>query len=675
MANIPLGDFDMARVTPRTTPSRVDTSGSDAAGRAYEQAGQQMMRTTEQLLHASQQKDQEDNQLARVKASNAQMLHEIDIDTKVDDIKNRVASGELDYNKAMETYDKEITQVKKPALDKPDPVLAETLTGAVTRNEYRGKSQLGNFVESAKKADFKSQIVSGIDTIHKMSGMAGADTASLVARVEAFSSSLKMAGMDAKVIQDAKDKLWTTEVQQRSIAADGNLAAMEQIKFDLTNEKGRYADKLDPEKRTMAWRSIQQDISQLENKQAVLLEQREVAAEKEVAAFQDGIVLGPSFTPQRWQDGFAVVKGTKHEKEFMEVAKQADEILSVRRMPFAAQTDYITKLETSIVTTPSDDPKHAKNDARRLDTLRRTLDEGKKQASESPLTFLENTTGNKMADLDLTKLTSPAGSASVVGQMQQRVLWLSAARKHFGPNIALNPWKPGEAEMLKNVLSQAKDSDKLTILSSIAGAFPSAESYAGALSPLSADQRITMMAGMAQYKKYQSNEGTNVAETMLKGNRILADKTAIKPTEKNMLAAFDEASGDAFPAGSQQRADAYLAYKSIYMGIAADNNLQHDAKTPLVDDKTSRIAISLSTGGISEINGSKVVRPWGMSETAFDDRHELELERLSKQSGFSTGQLEDMPLRPVPRLPGSYYLMNGSDIQMKDGKPLVVKIK
>ena len=669
MARIPLGNFGQGAGTAPLQRTRIENPVGAVAD-----ATLGLAQTVGNIAQQRIEKIRQDNDdLARAKASNALLDHEIAIKDKAKAIEDRIAVGDLDYRDADKTFEEEVGQIDPPKLEGMNPALAETMQGGIKRINFNGRTQIDQAVETAKRADFKGQVEAAVDKLSKLAGLPGADIAKINTQIAALAPMATRAALDPKIIQDAQDRNWTTQVQQRVIGAQGSMEKLLQVQHDLTDDKGFYADKLDPEKRTMAWRSVQADIAQLENKQRIATDRREALAEKETNWFRDQIVVGQKITPERWQEAAAAVKGTTQETEFQQIAGQADEILKVRTMPFAEQKAYIQQLRTHAATTASDNPKR---DQTRLDTLQRVLDEGQKLATESPLLFLQNQTGTVEPPIDLQSALS-GDSSAISQQLQLRYATLTAARKQYGAAVSMNPWLPQEAEAMKSFMATANDKAKLNLLGLLKGSAPDAKSYAGALAPLASDQRVTMLAGMAQFRKLRSAQGIDVAPTMLSGERIWADKSVPMPAEEKLRAAFEKRIGDALPDGSRQRADAYLVFKSLYAGMAGPQHVRHEGTQPEPNDRLADSALNVATGGVVDYNGHKVIRPYGMSEDDFNARLESELGRISTAIGFSVGQLDDMPLISAPGQEGNYFLLNGGSAQLdpKTGRPVVVKIR
>ena len=163
---------------------------------------------------------------------------------------------------------------------------------------------------------------------------------------------------------------------------------------------------------------------------------------------------------------------------------------------------------------------------------------------------------------------------------------------------------------------------------------------------------------------------------LMQGQKILADKSVPKPKENLLRAAFDEHVGISMVPGTPQREQAYQGFKALYASTSASTGKSYEDGDDL-DKETTQKAIDLATGGITERADQKVIKPYGMTDKDFGKAVDTELEGLAKRTEFPLGQLEDMPLSPVPGKEGSYYLMNAGRIQVdpKTNEPMIVRVK
>lgn len=676
---IPMGNFGQGATTGPVQHTRINTSGMDNGQTV--QAAQNVAGVLGGIVDENRrieaQKEQEDDALERVKLGNGLMMHEIDAQKKADEIQQRVMTGQLSYEEAEKTYDEEISELKPPVLDTNNPVFAETLLGGVKRNEYKARSSVSSFVEGAKKVDYKNQIQSSLDLIGKKASMPGANIETLNNHARSLEPRLALAGMDKKVIQDAIDRNWTTEAQQRVIMAKDNVQALQQVEFDLTNEKGRYVDKLDAEKRTTIWRGVQNELTQIAQRNEIDLSKREAKAEQLIAWRNDQMVTGIQLTAEKEFEIAEAVKGTASEQDYRESVMQSSEIARLRTAPFDAQERYITEMETAIRNTRSDNPKR---DLARVENLRAAKNKMQTMARESPLSMYQLNTGQVIEPIDMAVLGSESGMAIIESRLAGRYHTLNAMRKKYGPQVSLNPWLPQEAEALKQGLEMASqannDKGKIMILGMLSRIVPDVQAYRDTLAPIAQSDRLTFLAGEQQFKNNKTANGVGIAELMFKGQRVLNDKTVQLPTEEEFRKAFDLGVGNALPIDSQDRADAYERFKNIYAGLT-DKVPSRTTKEGKIDPELSQKVITLSTGGIAVHASRKTVMPFGMKEDDFKTALQTQLAEVATQTGFPQSSLEEMPLVPLPGYEGFYFLSNQGVFQRdsKTGKPIIVRIK
>lgn len=628
---------------------------------------------------AMRKQQADDEALARAKASNALLDHELAIRARADDVAGRVSTGELDYREADNFYQAEVAKIPAPDFTNLDPALAEQVKGGLTRNAVSGRETIARVTGQAKRADFKGQFNTALDSLGKLAAAPDADVDAINNKARAFRALALQAEIPPdqidKALQDFQDKNWTNHATRRYIAGREDAAALAQLETDLTADDGYYAARLDTDKRNALLSQVMGGRTRLEARAQVETDKREAVAEREVTWFRDQLVTGQEIAGERWQQGMANVQGTTQEAAFKEAQAMATEVQEFRSRPFAEQEAYVRALESQTKTTPSTDPKR---DLSRLTTLRGAFDAAKKQAQEEPLTFLANQTGVQTPPLALDSLRT--GDPSVIAaQLQSRFATLASIRKSYGPDVGTNPWLPEETAIVREFFAKADDKGRLNLLSVLSSATPDAASYAGALKPIAADEPLYMAAGMAQFRKLAGPDGTALPPLILAGARIRADKTVPQPSDQTLRLAFDERVGDALPAGSTARKQAFEVFAAVYAGRGQTTGVRHEALGGQIpaDNDLADEAIDLATGGVSEINDVRVLRPYGMSEDDFEDRLGRGIGAAAAASGFDRGLLEDMPVQPVPGREGAYYLLNDGAVQLdpKTRKPIVVTVQ
>lgn len=671
MGKISIGGFGRGETTAPVQHTQYDTRGVGAEFGAVVQAGQQI---TGMAMQHMQKKKEEDDAMARAKSAKALTDYDLEIDRVQTDVTNQIQTGAITYQQAEEKYQEALQKVPAPQVEGQDEKLKFTFEGALDTARKRGSGAIYNVAETAKRQEFASLFTGNLDSLGKAAGLPGANVDQINQRIDSLRATAKAAGWSDqaidKQIQDRKDANWTNQAQQRIIASRENIDGLKQLEQDLTDEKGFYANRLDPDKRTALLGTLTGYRIQLENRTEASINKRETAAERAVSSYQDQIATGLPIAADLTNETFEKVKGTAFEQDFKDALSHSNEIQQIRQLPFAQQQTYIQQLDAKLKTTPTSNPK---KEQARLNSLRTAMDAAKKVASENPILFVQQQTGEPVPNLDLQGLSQPGGMQKVGAQINDRFNAIEAARRKYGASVGSNPWTPQETEMMKMFFEKADDKQRLQVLAALHAGSATPQRMAGALGPLAADKPYLKLAGMAQYQKLRGDSGTELAPTILAGARVITEKTSIMPTENKFLDAFDKAVGDAFPPGSEERTMAYIGFKTLYAGMAGPKGITHEQGGE-IDAQLAREAMNLSSGGISEYNDRKVVRPWGMKEDDFTDRVQTELERVATETGFDVDKLEDMPLISS-EVEGQYYLLNAGKRQMKDGKLLIVRVK
>jgi len=672
MAQIPLGNFGQVQVQQETPQNRVIQMDNSAQTRAAQQTASTVQNAA---LGYLDQVNKEDQALARVKASTALIDRESQITTIANDLDEQMRTGKLSYDKSEEAYQAAVS--KLDPLDTPglDQVQQAEIGNSLKRMQLGG---LGKVREAAGKGRIlaaQSDLTARMDLLGKDAAMPGANVDQINARMDAedidIAGRLAFGEAWASKKQEFKDDNWTTHATQRVMESRDSLASLQKVEHDLTAEDGFYAKKLDPEKRTQLMNTVSGRIFQVKEHQQRQAEMREVRAERILSQMDRQAATGIPPTPadqQRWK---SALSGTSAAGEFNTRMQEMTQVQSLLRQPPGLAQQYIDRQRQQMQANGASVAQQAN-----LDRLQTAVDHNTKLMRDNPLTFNAMRTGADVAPLDVSNIASPEGQMKLGEQVAERFDVVNAVRRAYGPEVARNPWKPDEQTMLSAVMTQADDGTKLQLLGAIAAASPSGADFAAAIKPLVADDPVATLAGMAQFRGLKGADGTDVPKTLMAGAKVLKDKSTPMPKDNIFREAFDEHVGLSLAPGTPQREQAYIAFKSLYAGTAAAKGVSYSEGEDL-DSDTAKAAINMATGGITERGSAKVIKPYGMADDDFDKAVDLQLQGMAEQTKFPIGQLEDMPLSPVPGREGSYYLLNAGRVQIdpQTKKPMVVKVK
>lgn len=673
MAQIPRGNFDRVAVQPEVAQNRVIAVDQSQQNRASQQTADTIVNAG---LNMIDQRTKEDQALARVKASNSLIDRESQIKTIATDLDEQIRVGKLSYDKAPEAYNAAVS--KLDALDTTglDPAQQGEIGNSLKRIQLGGMANIQASVAKGRILSAQSDLASRMDMLGKDAAMPGADVELINRRMDAedvdTAGHLAFGEAWASKKQQFKDNNWTTHATQRVIESRESLGSLKKVEHDLTAEDGFYAGKLDPEKRNQLLNTVTGRIFQVQEHQQRQAEIREVRAERILGQIDRQAASGVPAPPallQQWASG---VKGTSAAGEFNQRVGQMNEVQQVMRLPVADQQTYIQQKRQQFAANGA-----SVDQITNLDRLDRAITSNIEQMRDQPLVWNATRTGAPIEPLDFSGIATPEGQMTLVGQLGGRFDTLNAMRRQVGPEVTRNPFLPQEASMLKAALDQVDDGTKLQILGAIAGAAPSGSDLSGTLKALAADKPPLLMAGLAQARGLKASDGTAVAPTILRGAKVLADKSSIMPSDTQMSVAFDEKVGQSIPAGTQERERAFGVFKSIYAGLAGSAGVVHQKSEEPLNEAVALKAINMATGGIADYAGSKVVKPYGWSDSRFSDSVDSQLQGFSKSTKIPLTSLENMPLYPVSDSEGSYYVMNAGRPQTdpQTGKPIVVKLQ
>lgn len=673
MARIPLGAGQ--RVLPEVAQNRVITTDPSAQNRANQQVAGALQNIGNVGLNILDDRNRQDQALARVKASNSLIDRESQIKTIATDLDEQMRTGKLSYEKSEEAYNAAVSKLEPLETPGLDEAQQGEIGNSLKRMQIGGLEAIRASAAKGRVQAAQSDLVSRMDMLGKDAAMPGANVDQINARMDAedidIAGRLAFGEGWASKKQEFKDGNWVTHATQRIIESRENLGSLQKLEHDLTAEDGFYAKKLDPEKRNQALNTVSGRIFQVKEHQQRQAEIREMKAERILTQMDRQAATGIPPTPadqQRWKAGLS---GTSAAGEFNARMGEMTEVQTLLRQPIAAQQQYVDQKRLQMARSGGSVTEQA-NVAR----LQTAIDNNTKLLRDNPLTFNAMRTGADVAPLDISGVATPEGQQKLGEQIAERFDVVNSVRKAYGPEVARNPWKPEEQTMLTALIAQADDGTKLQVLGAIAAASPSGADFSAAIKPLTADQPVTVLAGMAQFRGLKGTDGADVPKLLLQGQKILADKSTPKPKEDLLRATFDEHVGSSLQPGTPQREQAYQGFKALYVSSASANGVSYESGDD-VDKDTAQKAVDMITGGIAERGGAKVIKPYGMSDKVFDKVVDIELEGLATRSKFPIGQLEDMPLSPVPGKEGSYYLLNAGRVQIDPttNEPMVVKVK
>jgi len=697
MATIPLGEFDRPRVAAQPARSRVDLSGTMDAARAMGDLGRTGMAVGERMMQGEQQRiaqeEQEAKQLARAQATNALLDDEIEQAAIVEDIRSRVADGTLPYASATEELQTRLSTRQPPELSGLDPVGQENFQRGLTRNRFRSTTTVDGIVQTAKRADFKGQVIGMRDRLGKFASDPAADVDQIVASAAQLREVQTAAGMGGtfdKDHQDFSDKVYSDNARARLVAGRDDPAALHQLVRDLTEDGGYYTGKLDADKTNSILSQVQVRLSQLDAKADTDARRGEAAASRVLTAFERQIastIAAPVEVMAEWAE--TVQQGTPEQQaEFQDMLRAEIEVRELLAKSPLEQRTALEELRARQRVEGATVQQQA--NAKRLEAA---VETNLRDLREQPLVAYSRLTGDAVAPLPLQTLADGDVTA-VQAQLAVRADILTAMREQYGHEVGASPLLPQEAQALSAALGRLGPQQSAEFFGVLSATITDPTMYRAAMQQIAPDSPVRAMAGMIFAEQRQTTlrsggifrgavkaEAGDVARTMLEGESILNKTKGDKaedgkgkfpvPPPSQFTAEIETFVGTAFAANPEAYELAEQAVRAYYVGRASrDGDV-----SGVIDSKRVQEAVRAVLGEPVDVGGADVFPPWGMEEDDFLDRIEAGWTETMDAipAGFSR-DLDDYQLRQVG---GNTYRVvgaGGAYLYGADGQPVTLVI-
>jgi hypothetical protein len=93
-----------------------------------------------------------------------------------------------------------------------------------------------------------------------------------------------------------------------------------------------------------------------------------------------------------------------------------------------------------------------------------------------------------------------------------------------------------------------------------------------------------------------------------------------------------------------------------------------------LNDGLLKEAIQRTTGGVADINGGRVVKPWGMDDSTFKNIVQKEFIKTVTAQGVPMA-VEQWPRMQLQNTKGGYLVKSGTGYLLgKDGNPVLLRV-
>ncbi len=665
---IPIGNFGFRGPDP-VQHTRINGEGMDAAARA----GQNLAANATRIagdVHEKQVREQD--ALQQVKIAGEIQDRQMQYESVLSDLGRRADAGELDHKAIPEAFKSATSMLPQIDMNGMSPVMVEKTRQSLSMLDHKAQQRLDSFVAQGKKTEARFSVDRLLDGIDKSMASPDADPDKVTAMLDApqVRISAQQAYGDAaeSKLQERKDNAWFTFGKTQLIAAGNDAGALRGFIGELDDEKGRFANRLDGDKKNALKIAAQSQLDQVLRREQHEADKRLADAEKVIQEFGNQITTTTKARPEDYLNWVERVKGTPFEQQFVEMLTVEKEVQKVVALPPEQQDKFLSDARAAQRVNGAGEKK-----IKMLNALEESVGKNRKLMADEPLRYLTERTGQAFHPLSPAMLQQ--GGNAVAHELQNRLSSLSGLRKTTGGRTDLKLFSKDESDQIGKALADAPVGAQGAMLGLLRSAINDQRAYADTVRQVAKDDPVLAYAGIAQGRNLTTTNGRALSDLLLEGRAIVRDGSFKMPTEKagstSMQQTFSEYVGNAIePGASSAREDTFKAASAVYAKLAKDAGKTDGS----LDTGLYEQAVRLVTGGVVEHAGYKTIPPYGMGDDVFNDRARSAKFAAEKSNDAPAGSFAAMQMRAIG--PNRYELLNGQRRQIgKDGLPIILTIE
>ena len=686
MARIPMGEFGQARTESRPTPTpsaaQLDGGLSEATqrvGNTVAAIGQNAL--DQQAAEAARLKAQQDAEAKREadkQAARAEQAQHLTANANIqngladlhDEIKAGLSGGTLNKDDARKQW----TERSSKLVSEQVSALPADL-GPLVDAQMKGLTgQLSNRLEDSIRKRDQSDADAGLITYkEQMQRFAQTD---LPGAVSQFEKAATMAGPGAgwtpekiaKEVQGFKEQVTFTKAYETV-----SLARNDRKSLDMAEKTIQGLTDMDPQKRATLLDRVGAYKFSLDQKAELAAQrvqrQQEASLKRAEAAFQTfqgiadkGLALDPAYVD-------TVIKqtaGTPYQAGVVTLAKAGAENGGLAAQPLTTQRAELDRITTQMAQS-GNSPELQK----RRDQIEKVVKGSEADYAADPYrAAAERGVINPVQPLTMDLKQLPA-------QLEQRREVADVVRAAAGKEVSL--FKPEEAQQVAVMMQALSPRDRASALAGLSKQMTPGQMRAFG-KQLGAKDDTLAAAAILTANEAKTTNGRYVSEIVLAGSDALKEDRVKFPSgesKTSIRAEIDQLTRGAYASEDAQRAAGDAAL-SVYAGLLTEGG------SPNVKQ-----AVSLATGGVMELNGAKIIKPYGWDDSRVTSAlRSIDAKRVETIAGgqpIIVGGQQVAPEDLAKHIPGatlgpagkgSYTLtIGGRLVTRADGRPLVVPLE
>lgn len=381
----------------------------------------------------------------------------------------------------------------------------------------------------------------------------------------------------------------------------------------------------------------------------------------DLAAFGDGQAVGQPITQADYIRAYGDEEGSRRFAQYTRSQDYAGELAALKTMPPAQIQRMLEDRRPAA-------GEGYRFEAQRYGVLQQAAQRVLEQRAADPVAFAAAAGLAQVQPLDLSQ------PEAFTAELRNRVGVAATMRDKYGTGYTL--LSKAEATGLSQAFAGMTAPERIRLLGDMRGALPAEEPYMSIMRQMREDSPVTALAGSIMVQKgapivserswWSRAEAIKPEQAAL---RIMQGEDLLNPTraqgqadgrgpafpmpkESELREKWASVVGDAYRGDPQTASTAYQAFRAFYAGEAAAKGL-HDGE---LNRDVADLAARAVTGGIADVNGSKVVLPWGMDEAAFLDSARASFTQATQRAGIAL-DFESAEMQTVGN--GVYMLVDG----------------
>lgn len=637
MAQIPMGGFAQAQVTPQAQQSRLDTrslstgQGAASLARGIDDMG-------DALMGMALQDKQEAEKIAVAEAQVALQRRTNEVGTVLAEWSDEAGRPGYDLEKSDEDLTARLRGLPTPEIKGLSQDRQIIFSGSIENMNADALSKARAYKGKVYGDRAELVFAQGQDALGAAAIDPAQDIDVLYQRADAIGLGagqfLPQDVVGAKVRQ-TKEAISGARVGT-ILAGANSVEALNELEKDLAG--GRYV--LDGPKVATYMGTIASKRNEIENKLRVAAEKRDRTAERAVGTLQEWGSTGLPPKPEAVIDLLGKTKGTEFEADGLMAAQVINLNKDYYTKPLAEAEAELASSERYAKRTPSGDPAFVK---RAMTAASGIVAERKKLAQTYPIEAMLRDSGVRHEPLELKD------GNKLAAQIEDRLDSLAAYRKRQGiAGIPDNPFDMAEQTQIAEFIAKpGNEQARIFLMGAVARASGSAPVFRQAMA--SVKQNSPLNYAIGELLLIAPRGGDRVAGMIYKGQQVMESKAVPLPAPEAMRQYYAEQVGSALSPTSEEYANGFMRFQRLYAAEATPD-MGKD-----IDPDAGIRAFGLATGGVVDFRGSSVVPPWGMRGNEFRAKATEAAAVAAKPYGFDAS--EDK-LEPRPDYNGQYYLVN-----------------